>query len=303
MEALAGEFGVLTRQGAIQAYGKSRVRAQLAAKRWQAPTSRVVILHNGPPSEDQRVWAALLSGPPGTLLHGLSGAEYDGLRGLPADRLTLLLPGSSRSCVGRMQRIIDEWQVAVRWSTVLGRIDVHPLAVPPRTRLPRSLVDAAAERVPPRRARVIILAGVQQRLVRAPALSDALSRRGHCRNRAVIAEAIIDASGGIQSLPEADFNTIRRRYHLPQPRRQQVLQRPDGRYFLDNDWPEFGVRAEIHGIPHFEVPNWDNDLRRQNEISIEGGGLLLFSSFATRHLQAQVGDQLVRMLRRRGWSG
>lgn len=70
-----------------------------------------------------------------------------------------------------------------------------------------------------------------------------------------------------------------------------------------NDWPDYGIRAEVHGIPHSEIQNWDNDLIRQNDISIEGGGLLLFSSYATRHLQSQVGDQLVRMFRRRGWPG
>ncbi len=260
-------------------------------------------MHNGPLTQDQQMWVALMSAPPGTLLHGLSGAQHDGLRGITPHQLTLVVPGSSRNCLGRFGELADDWEISLRWSTKLGPEDVNPLSIPPRTRLPRSLIDGASERVPKRRARVIVLAAVQQRLLRTPTLWEALSRRGRCRNRAIIVESILDATGGIESLPEADFNVIRRRRRLPEPRRQQVLQRPDGRYFLDNDWPEFGVRVEIHGIPHSEVQNWDNDLLRQNDISIEGGGLLLFSSYATRHLPYQVGDQLVRMLRRRGWSG
>jgi hypothetical protein len=291
------------RRAADSCFGAGHVRAQLAARRWQAPTRRVVLLHNGPPTEEQRVWTGLLSAPPGAMLHGLSAAQYDGLRGITPDVLTLVVPGSSRNCRKRLKDIAATWPVAIRWSTVLGPADVAPAALPPRTRLARSLVDAAAERVTERRARVIVLAGVQQRLVLPSALSDALSRRGRCRNRAIISEAVVDALGGVESLPESDFNNIVRRQNLPEPRRQQVLKRPDGRYFLDNDWPQYGVRAEIHGIPHFEVRNWDNDLLRQNDISIEGGGLLLFSSYATRHLQQKVGDQLGRMLRRRGWTG
>ncbi len=299
----ARQVGVMTRQAAAGTFGRSRVCAQLAAHRWQAPTPRVIVLHNGPLTQDQLMWSALMSGPPGALLHGLSGAQYDGLRGMTPDQLTVVVPGHSRNCSGRLREFADQCGIGLRWSTMLGPEDVNPLSVPPRTRLPRSLVDAASDRVAKRRARVIVLAGVQQRLLRPVALSEAMSRRGRCRNRAIIAESILDAAGGIESLPEGDFNAIRRRLRIPEPRRQQILQRPDGRYFLDNDWPEFGVRAEIHGIPHYEIQDWDNDLLRQNDISIEGGGLLLFSSYATRHLPDQVGDQLVRMLRRRGWSG
>lgn len=299
----ARQAGVMTRQAAAVTFGPSRVCAQLAAHRWQAPTPRVIVLHNGPLTQDQLMWSALMSGPPGTLLHGLSAAQYDGLRGMTPDQLTVVVPGHSRNCSDRLSELADRWGIGVRWSTMLGPEDVNPMSVPPRTRLPRALVDAASDRVAKRRARVILLAGVQQRLLRPAALSDALSRRGRCRNRAVIAESILDAAGGIESLPEGDFNAIRCRLRLPEPQRQRILQRPDGRYFLDNDWPEFGVRAEIHGIPHYEIQDWDNDLLRQNDISIEGGGLLLFSSYATRHLPDQVGDQLLRMLRRRGWSG
>lgn len=299
----AWQVGVMTRQTAALAYGRSRVSVQLSARRWQAPTPGVIVTHNGPLTRDQLIWVALLSGPTGTLLHGLSGAQYDGLRGFDPDRLTLVVPGSSRNCAARLSVLAQKHGVGIRWSTKLGEQDVNPHSTPPRARLARSLVDAASERVSKRRARVILLAGVQQRLVRTPALADALSRRGKCRNRAIIVESILDAAGGIQSLPEADLNTIRRRLRLPEPRRQVTLRRQDGRYFLDNEWPEFGVRVEVHGIPHYQVRNWDSDLLRQNDIAIEGGGLLLFSSYATRHLQAQVGEQLVRMLRRRGWSG
>lgn len=248
------------------------------------------------------MWVALLAAPRGALLHGLSAAVHDGFKGFEPDHLAIVVPGESRDPrPARLSALPEQWRVTVRWSTKLGQDDVRPNVAPPRTRAPRSIVDAASERVAERRARVLVLAAVQQRLVRPPQLWDALSRRGRCRNRKIIAESILDAAGGIESLPEHDFDQIRRGRELPEPTRQTVHQRADGRHYLDTEWTRWGVRSEIHGIPHSRVANWDHDLERQNEINIEVGGLLVFSSYAIRHLASTVGDQLERMLRSRGW--
>jgi hypothetical protein len=187
------------------------------------------------------------------------------------------------------------------WSTKLGRDQVHPSRIPPRTRIARSLVDGASLQSAPRRARAIILAGVQQRLVVVESLEDALAARGTCRHRRLLAESIADAAGGQQSLPEREFDVIRRRRHLPTPDRQQVMQRRDGRMYLDNLWAAYDVSVEIHGVPHLRISQWDADLERQNEIIILGPRLICFSSYAIRHQADRVGDQLERALRRGGW--
>lgn len=297
----AARNGVSRRRRLVARHGASHVVAQLSAHRWQAPTSDVVVMHNGPLTPEQRVWVVLMAAPPGSMLHGLSAAVHDGLAGFTPDGLHVVVPGSSRSQrAARFQRP-REWDVQVRWSTRLDAADVNPSVLPPRTRIARSILDAASERVAPRRARVIVLAGVQQRLVTPASLWDALSRRGRCRNRAIIAESIHDAAGGIQSLPEREFALICRRVGLPEAERQQVLRTRGGTFYLDTDWPQWGVRTEIHGLPHRDVPRWDEDLMRQNEISIEGLGLLVFSSYATRHLGDRIGEQLRRMFERHGW--
>ncbi len=249
------------------------------------------------------MWVVLLAAPRGTVLFGLSAAVHDGLRGFEPDHLCVVIPGSSYDPRKGQLDVPDDWNMRVRWSTKLGPQDVNPLALPPRTRLPRSIIDEASERIPERRSRVLVLAAVQQRRARTAALWDALSRRGRCRNRAIIVESVRDAEGGIESLPEREFELQRRRLRLPEPARQRVLQRRDGRYYLDNDWPSLGIRVEIHGIPHSEIRQWDEDLLRQNDISIDGSGLLIFSSYAIRHLQTRVDGQLLDMFRRRGWPG
>ena len=191
--------------------------------------------------------------------------------------------------------------VRVHWSTMLDERDVHPGRAPRRTRPARSLIDAASWSATDAVARAIVIGGVQQGLVRTSDLRDALSRRGSCRRRALIVQSVLDAAGGIQSLPERDFDQLRRLGRLPRPTRQARRQRPDGRYYLDVSWDEFEAAVEIHGIPHLEVPQWEADLSRANEITIGGEQLLIFSSFAVRHQGQRVIDQVTRLLISRGW--
>lgn len=80
-----------------------------------------------------------------------------------------------------------------------------------------------------------------------------------------------------------------------------MLKTRGGRYYLDTEWTDWGVRTEIHGIPHHDIHRWDDDLMRLNDIAILGSGLLVFSSYATRHLPDRVAQQLLRMFASRGW--
>jgi hypothetical protein len=285
--------GVLLGTQAIQLFGRGYVRAQLAARRWHRPVRGVIVLHNGPLTESQRRWVALLAAAPDSALGGLTALTVDGFDGFAVGRPQVVQPMGARRPTYR--------DVVPHWSIYLGDADVHPLRRPRRTRPARSLLDEASWTTIERRARALVLAGVQQRIVRPRDLRESLTRRGACRHRGLIVESILDAVGGIQSLPELDFEMIRRRFGLPEPERQAVRRRRDGKCYLDVDWPDFDTACEIHGVPHIRVLQWESDLERANEISIAGPRSLVFSSYAVRHQQPRVGDQLVRMLRRGGW--
>jgi hypothetical protein len=252
-------------------------------------------MHNGPLTDAQRSWLALLSCPPGSALGGLTSLAMDGLEGFVETERYVVLPEGAR-------RPHREGLVP-HWSTQLGTADVHPLRQPRRTRPARSAIDAASWSRQERRSRAIVLAAVQQRITTPQQLWRVLPTRGACRHRALVAESILDAGGGIHSLPELDFEGIRRRRGLPEPSRQRVRRRRDGRYYLDAAWDAYGAACEIHGIPHLDVSQWEGDLERANEITIAGPRLLIFSSYAVRRQQERVGDQLSRLLRRGGWRG
>jgi hypothetical protein len=299
----AGEFAALCRAqegtvrlaDAARLLTRSAVRAQLDAKRWQQPHSRVVVTHNGPLTPVQRLWIALLAGPHSAVLGGSTAARLDGMTGITDQVTHVVIPqGASRP---------EVCGVHYRFSTQLGPEDVHPNRHPPRTRIARSLVDAAISCQGEKEARWFIISGAQQRLVKPAAMRDALSRRARCRWRRIIEESIDDAEGGIHSLPERDFDRIVVARGLPAPTRQAVMQRPGGAYYLDAHWKKYCTSAEIHGSQHLEPAQWDTDLERGSEIAAQGGRLLQFSSYAVRHQPDRVGDQLARALTNAGWRG
>ena len=280
---------------AIEEFGRSRVRTELARGRWRRPARGVVITHNGPPTRHEVLMIALSVCAPCSALAGASALEIDGMTGFVEERPSVVLPEGARRPPG-----LD---ATIHWSTKLSDLDVHPSRTPRRTRPARSVVDLASWSRVDRRARLVVLAAVQQGLVRPRDVRQALARRGTCRHRALIVQSVLDAVGGIQSLPERDFDSIMIRSGFPVPTRQAVRKRRDGRCYLDVEWKEFGAACEVHGIPHLEVVKWDDDLDRANDIVATGPRLLIFSSFAIRHRQDRVAEQIGRLLRRGGWRG
>lgn len=237
---------------------------------------------------------ALAACPPGSVLGGLSALQVDGLTGLDPGRPFVVLPSGARR---------PAHDVVAHWSTELTEADVHPTRAPRRTRPGRSVVDAASWQESPRYARTIVIAAMQQGLVGARQVREALTRRGPCRHRALIVESVLDAVGGVQSLPERDFRTIWAATRLPPPQHQHRVRTTAGRFHLDVWCGALGFGVEVHGVPHREVTQWDDDLRRANEVLIAGRPLLTFSSYAVRHEPRAVAEQLVRMARTQGWRG
>ena len=284
----------MTYAEAISRHGRSFVRRMIAQNSWQRPAPVVYVSHNGPLSRSERVEVARTACGAGAVLGGLTALGEDHFTGIEVSRPTIVMPiGSKPPPYG---------DVTTHWSKWLGDEDVHPLREPPRTRPQRSLVDAASWAVSDAQGRLIIIAGIQQGLSTTRMLREALTRRGHCKRRSIIIESILDAAGGIQSLPERDFREICRRLQLPKPSRQKPTRGKDGRYYLDVDWEDLRVSVEIHGMPHLAVEQWDADLERANEIVIGDKRLLIFSSFGVRHRSDRVGDQIQRMIIAAGWT-
>ncbi len=282
---------VLRIDDAVRTHGAWTVRRQVDRGLWQRPCRGVVVLHNGPLSPIELDLVALASGPRRTALAGAAALRFDGFDARDRRHLVVLPAGARRP---------SSPLATPHWSTMMDERDVHPLRSPRRTRPARSVLDAASWHPSERYARWVVIAALQAGVVDVRSLREALTRRGRCRHRAVVVASVLDAVGGIQSVPERDFAAIWNASGLPLPSRQEAVRAPNGRYYLDVWCEQLGFGAEVHGIPHLAVEQWDRDLVRANEVVIGGRRGLTFSSYAVRNHPGVVMDQLVRMARAAG---
>jgi hypothetical protein len=219
----------------------------------------VYVTHNGPITRQQHLWIAVLAAGAGRMavIAGISALESHGLRGHAGGPVHVLVPARSQ------ERDSPAGVVAHRTSR-LPHDDVHRLGQPPRTMPARSLVDAAAWAGSDDRARVIVAATFQQRLVDFDEVAEALDRMPRARRRALTREIAVDAAGGAHSLPEATFLRLCRRGGLPLPTRQTRRRDARGRSrYLDAYFEEWGLHVEIDGGQHMDVREWWQDMQRQ----------------------------------------
>ena len=282
---------VLTVASAIAAVGEPAVRWRLRSGRWQRPCRGVIVTHSGGISDTERLWIAVLGAGPEAVLGGLTAARLDGLSGFDERATHLLLP-AYRQVRTRLPGVV------VHRSRVLEENDVHPARLPPRTRLARSLLDAAAWSGSDNRARAMLAAGVQQRLVRADQLMGALQRFPTLRRHALIAATLTDIAGGAQALSELDFARLTRRFGLPAPDRQVMRRDGNGRSrWLDAYWDEARVAVEVDGLWHMDAVAWWDDMRRGNDLTISGLRVLRFPAFVVRDEPGFVAAQIRSALR------
>lgn len=256
--------------------------------RWQQPVKGVVVCHSGALTYDERLRCELLAQHRAAVLSGLTAAALDGLQGFPTTRIYITVPHDVRA---RRRDGVVVWR-----SRTLGADDIHPVRHPRRTRLSRSLVDAAAWATSDLRCQAILACGVQQGLVTAQSLEEVVRRLPNVRRRGLITETIKDVGGGSLSEYEILFLRLCRRYGLPRPTRQRRRRDGSGRWrYLDIEFDEFGLVVEIDGMQHMEALSWWEDMMRNNELVVdEQKALLRFAGFALRHQAELIAQVLIR---------
>jgi len=268
---------VLRTRDANGLFGASHVRWMVQSGRWQRPAKGVVVRHSGGLSLSESVTCELLAQHPSAALAGLTAATLDGLRGFDARKIFIVTPHGARA---RLRPHV----VVVR-SRQLSAKDVHPVLTPRRTRLPRSIVDAASWASTDLRCQAIIASAVQQGLVTASALHVVAAPRTKLSRHALITETIRDVGGGSLSEYEVLFIRMCRKYGLPTPTRQRRRKDAAGRWrYLDVDFDEYQLVVEVDGQQHMEALAWWEDMMRNNEVVVdEQKALLRFAGFALRH--------------------
>ncbi|MET8906403.1 DUF559 domain-containing protein [Micromonospora sp. NPDC004551] len=295
---------LLFRQDDVIGLGQARehltrkaIRHRVVTGRWRQVHRAVLVAHNGPIGAVQLRWIAVLAAGPTALLGGLTAAHAGGLRGFPDRVVHLLLPAAVR-------RAPLPTGVRAHRTSHLPDRDVLPVAQPPRTAAARAVVDAAQWAPSDGQARAIVAAAFQQRLVGGDDLHEVVDRMPRLRRRRLILTTATDAAGGAHSLGELDLLSLVRRAGLPEPTRQQVRRDAAGRRrYLDAYFEEWRVHVEVDGGQHLDPAHAWADMRRQNDLWVEGDRVLRFPSWALRADPEGVVAQLQAALRAAGWPG
>lgn len=305
-QLIADQDGVLDTASALKHMTAGELYWRVSSGRWQRPCRGVIIAHSGPLTESQVLRVMWLFGGRGAALAGLTAAWLGGFTGFgdkkPSHDRTihLLVP------MGHKERIQPSWpNIRVCHSRVLTSKDVYVNLEPRRTRMARSLVDAAAWMPTDRGAMAVLAAGVQQHKTRVPDLREVLDRRKWIRRRVLMCEILRDIEGGAQTLSELDFyRKVIRQFGLPQPSGQAGRRDSRGRQrWIDVLFEEWKVAVEIDGAQHTEpIEQWD-DMDRDNNLNIDGYRVLRFPAWLVRGNPELVAREVLQALRKAGYPG
>lgn len=295
LDRLARQQSGVVSRAQLATFGVDRAMVSRRARDrvWHPLGPRVVVLHRGVLTTEQRWWVGVLhaavpaesAGPAPAVrdvaLTRLTAAEAGGLVGFATDTVHVAVEH------GREVDDLDHPAVRIRVHQTrhLEPDQLHPARRPPRIRLARAVVESASEVAVsrPGRARALIAAAVQQRLVRPAELRPLAASRRTLPGRQLLIETIGDAAGGAHSLPELAYLRGLRAAGLPAPTRQRKVQRPDGAWYLDNDFADHLVSVEVNGLQHYELLLQEADDFQRAVLQISGRIVIDLTSYAVRH--------------------
>jgi very-short-patch-repair endonuclease len=296
MEIVAAQDGVISIGGALAAgLTWSEIRWALSSGRWQRPMHDVIVTQSGRLTYPQRLWCVIESIGRPVYLAGTTAATLGGLAGFSPEWVDVLVPASRRPS--------PRPGVRIRRSRILAEADVHPVLVPPRTRVERSVIDMASWATSDRQAEAVVAAAVQQGLTTAPMLRAALARAGRRHRSGLLLQTLDDVEGGAHSTAEIAYRRLERRFGLPVAQFQAPVVLDGRRRYLDVWYERWGVAVEIDGAHHREARQWEDDLARQNAILLDGRRLLRFPARVVREQPEVVAAKVAQELRRQGWPG
>lgn len=290
----AARNGVLYRPEVVAA-GVPRwlVQAELRYRRWQRTGRQTVVTHNGPLDDATRRTVAVLEVGPRAALDGASALQHLGCDIDDDGEPHAIAPKSSNPRRVKGVRVHESRRFAESDVVVVGGVRVVRAAV--------AAVHAALWARTDREALLFPLRAVQDRLC-APhdVLTAVLGVRRHKR-RSLLLELARDLAGGVRSMGELDVARALRERGLPEPDRQVVRERPDGREYLDCRYDAYWLSLEIDGIQHQEAEQQLSDVVRDLRLVAEGDDVLRIPLTAWRLDRERVLDALEEVFRSRGW--
>lgn len=285
-EALGRQAGVISRRQVLDAGQRDAyIRRMLRRKEWARVHEGVYVNHTGPPSWQQRAWAAVLYAAPAALCLESAMLREGPLIHVAVDRnrTALVEPDGVRiHHVAHLdQRVL--WNVG-----------------PPRLRYEEAALDLAG-RASEFEAIAVLADACQSRRTTAKRMLDVLDRRQRVRRRRWLRAILLDiASGACSVLEQCYLDRVERAHGLPRGTRQARSSAASGVRYRDI---EYGRRlvVELDGrLFHDSAAARNNDFERDLDAAVDGRSTVRLSYQQVFDRPCQTAAKIVLILRQRG---
>ncbi len=295
---LLAQDGVISRRQVLEAGEQDRdIKRRLERREWARIHPGVYVNHTGPPTWNQRAWAAVLFYWPAALegpsaLHSYKTRGHEPRAGAPIN-----------VCVDRTRTIKRRVGITV-YQVARAETMCKMLLSPPRQTLEHALLSLASRKKKLDASVALIADAVQDGRTTADRLLAALAVRPKLRHRALLRDVLLDVDDGVRSVLEQRYlKTVERAHGLPPGARQKPRLLGGKRTYPDVEYVEFHVLVQLDGrIGH------SDSLDRWADLDRDIAGLVE-AVITIRICWGQVLDpcrlaaSIGALLQQRGWTG
>jgi len=230
----------------------------------------------------QQAWAGVLIGGPRAVLGGAAAGYLQGLIREPPDQVVVHTP---------------HWRPRdPRWRLV--RSPRTGSGEPPRTRIPQTVVDLAAE-LDADGIVAIVAEAVGRKRVRPEEIRRVLAATSRHPNRALLEDLLSEVVAGSHSPLEVRYaRAVERAHGLPVAERQRG---PLAAYRGDVWYSDYGVIVELDGRAYHRGRTALDDMDRDNDHQLVGVVTLRFGWRQVAATPCQVAATVAQALTDRGW--
>ena len=290
------QCGVVTSVQAAEAgLSQDAVLWRLRRRAWQRLHRGVYATFSGELSRAAVLWAAVQYAGAGAMLSHQSAAEVTGLADKPAELVHVTVPADRR--VRRQPGLVIHVSNRARYA-------LHPVRLPPQTRVEETVLDLAGTALTIDDAIGWVTRALGRRLTTQARLAEALAHRPRMRWRRELTELLCPGLAGLLSVLERRYHhRVERPHALPAATRQVRVRRGDRTEYRDLLYDRYATCVELDGqLAHPAETRWA-DIRRDNALAADGGVTLRYGWADVTARACGTAAEVDRTLRRRGFAG
>jgi hypothetical protein len=288
-ETLALQCGVVSRaQAKALGLTPNDVRRLLRRREWAVVHPGVYVDHTGPPTWEQRAWAAVLALAPAALSHASALGPHAGPIHVAVDR--------SRDVVappGVVRHYLVDLEARTRWA-----------ASPPRLHVEHAVLGLASVADDELDVIAHLADVVGARRTTAARIGVALHGYRRIPRRRFLERVLADVAAGTCSVLEQGYlDRVERPHGLPRARRQLAAS-AKGTVYRDVEYAAHGLVVELDGrLHHGSAAARDSDMDRDLDAAVQGRRTVRLGWGQVYGRPCRTAHRIGLLLQQAGWRG